>query len=217
MRLALLLIAGIAAASAGPAHGSTQRSRDAPWRLTAITKDQRTLKVVYEGSGCLLKDGKPVVDTSAAGAVRIRVVQTEVVPTGPYEACTLPLAFVPLDVSLGARLAGRRVLGGPRFAAQRHPDVVPRVIGLRRADAMRALRGQQLRVSARGRRTGVVRLQTPRPGTRIALGKPAPRVSLYVGRSAMAARPFRSSPQLRQRPPDSVHASPSAAAEGAPE
>lgn len=164
MRTLAVLLALVFAA---PAAAYTQTTRDAPWRLTGISKDRRTLRVVYEGSGCLRGDGAPVVDESAAGRVRVTVRQTVDHPEG-YEVCILPLIFYPLDVPLAAPLDGRRVVGGPRFAAQGPPPKrMPRVIGLRRGDAVRALKGQGLKPRGLKARHGVIVRQRPRPGRRL--------------------------------------------------
>ena len=165
---------------AAPAQAFREETRNAPWRLAGISSDQRTLRVIYEGSGCLRDDGRAVVDTSSQREVRITVRQTVDVPTGPYEGCIQPLYKYRLAVQLEAPLDGRRVVGGPRFDVSSYGARVPRVIGLRLADAREVLRGLEVRVH--GIRRGVVRRQSPRPGTRIATGRPLPAVSLHLKR-----------------------------------
>ena len=155
----------------------TNTTRDAPWHLTGISKDQRSLEVVYEGSGCLLDDGRPVVETTDT-EVRITVKQTQ--QTGEYLACAEFLAFYPLTVPLDGPLYGRFITGGPDFPAQSSPDTVPRVIGLRRTDATRALRRQGFRTRFDGRPNGVVRYQQP-PAGKTFEPDAVPRVTLYAG------------------------------------
>lgn len=166
-----MLVQLMAAVAAIPAP--TTEVRDAPWRLTGISKDTRTLKVVYEGGGCLRPDGRAVVDTTQEDAVRITVKQTAVVGA----PCTTEYAFLPLDVRLGAPLAGRRVRGGPPMTATNLARVIPRVVGLRRVDAVAALAGQGIEADVGGRRSGVIRRQSPRagqaPGSRMKLASGA--------------------------------------------
>ena len=158
---ALLLVAPAAA---------EETTRDAPWQLTGISANGRTLRIVYEVSGCLHDDGTPVVDESAPDAVRITVRQT--VDTGPYVVCALFLAYHPLDVPLATPLAGRRVAGGPDLAAASlRPERMPRVIGLRRADARRALERQDIATRVLGRAGGVIRAQSPEPGRTLPSGR----------------------------------------------
>jgi hypothetical protein len=140
------------------------RDRDAPWRLRAISKDQQTLRVTYEGGGCYGDDGRPVVDTGTPGQVSIRILQSE--PTDPDAVCPAYFAFLHVDVPLGEKLAGRRVVGGPELTEYERVPKVPRVVGLRRADAVHALEGQGFKTRTEGRRHGVVRKQSPKPGTR---------------------------------------------------
>lgn len=177
-RLGILGTVALALLMGGTAAAQTTQ-RDAPWRLTGISADQQTLKVVYQGSGCLPDDGRPLVDTSVDGRVSIRVIQS--VTGGPYTACPLFLASYRLDVPLGAPLAGRFVVGGPAFDGTSRPRRIPRLIGLRRRDALRAARTQDFRVSASGARSGVVVAQSLKPGTQVQRTGFGPRLTLRVG------------------------------------
>lgn len=155
----------------------TGTTRDAPWRVTGISQDQRSLQLVYEGGGCLADDGRPVVETTPT-EVRITVKQTD--QSGEYVACPSVFALYPLTVPLDGPLYGRYVVGGPGLTVPSNSGIVPRVIGLRRTDATRALRRQGFRVRFDGRPNGVVRYQQPRPGKTFAPGE-APRVQLLSG------------------------------------
>lgn len=162
-----MLLAALAVAAAG-----IPVTHAAAWRLTGISRDTRTLHLVYAGGGCLQPDGRATVDTIDPTAVRIAIEQTTL--AGDYVVCTTELGFLPLDVDLGAPLAGRRVTGGPDFAARLPTDVMPRVVGLRRADAARALRRQSVHAEAAGRRSGVITFQSPRAGA------PVPRRGAFL-------------------------------------
>jgi len=174
----LLLLAAAPAAEAFVAE-----TRPAPWRLAGISSDERTLRVAYEGGGCQRHDGRPVVTATAAGAVRIGVLQTVDVPTAPEEGCRLDRRTHMLDVPLGARLAGRRVVGGPRFEVRlRSGERAPRVVGLRRRDAIRVLRAYRVPARTFGRGKGVVTAQFRAPGRGLSLhvGRIEPRARLTI-------------------------------------
>lgn len=159
------MLASLLAVAAFAAQVPAQ-PRDAPWRLTGISSDGQTLHLTYEGGGCLGNDGRAEVDTSDPAAVRITVKQTQA--AGEYAVCPAFIAFLPLDVDLGAPLAGREVTGGPRWDTTLvRPRRMPRVLGLRRADALRALDGQSIATTPFGRIDGVVHVQDPRPGRRL--------------------------------------------------
>ena len=156
--VALLLFGSAAAASA-----FTEVQRDAPWMLLGISADGRSLDVGYQGGGCLADDGRPRVVESARRVV-VTLRQTVAVPAAG-EGCTADLRLYRIWVSLDAPLHGRRVRGGPRFREHFPVQVVPRVIGMDRRDAIAALRASGLRARTVGRvRRGRVIEQHPRAG-----------------------------------------------------
>lgn len=191
-RLALcaitVLLVGVANAKA-----FETRERDAPWRLAGIGRDGRTLKLAYEGGGCLGNDGRPQV-VEGERRVTIRVRQTQAIP-GPGEGCPANLEVLAVRTRLAQPLAGRRVVGGPRFDHPTFSRRVPRLIGLHRRDASELLRMDFFRFATIGRGTTVIG-QSPAPGTRIR--RRLPRMRLFLGSAVRTTdvRPIRGGNQF---------------------
>jgi hypothetical protein len=152
------------------------------WQLMDVTRDRRTLRLVYQSGGCLRGDGRATV-TETRDRIEIAVDQGQVVamdtPDGEF-VCTADLQFLRLDVRLDGPVRGRRVAGAPRIEGFDFPSrtatlpggrivaLVPRVLGLAARDA-RALLSRQ-GFEPHGARRGRVVAQTPAPGKRARRG-----------------------------------------------
>jgi hypothetical protein len=153
-----------------------------PWKLMDVTRDRRTLRLVYQSGGCLRRDGNATV-TQTRDRIEIAVDQGQVVamdtPDGEF-ACTRELLFLKLNVRLDRPVHGRRLAGGPQIDGIGFPSrattlpggrvvpLVPRVLGLAAQEARTMLSGQEFDV--RGARRGRVVAQTPAPGKRARRG-----------------------------------------------
>jgi hypothetical protein len=161
----------------------TVRRVRAPWRLIDLGRDGRTLKLVYDTSGCLHEDGHPVVHESLS-AVSIDLYQGQDVGLKPSSEvfCTGELSWKRLDVRLGRPIGGRSLEGAGRLTSQiapwsrvlRHGNGflvvgVPRVVGLAPGDAVELLLRQRFHPRIRGARIGRVIAQWPKPGTAVRL------------------------------------------------
>jgi hypothetical protein len=163
-----------------PGAATALAAKPLAWTLAGVSRDGRSL-LVRPGTygGC--DQGPPAIAvTETDRAVRVSVtVQT---PTDPTVICT-QIAHLPPTraVALRAPVAGRAI-GGPQRTTRpgaAFPDAagpvgrerVPRVVGLRAADARSVLCAWSLRARP-GAGSGTVIAQTPRSGR--ALGSPAP-------------------------------------------
>ena len=177
MRHSLVVAFAVALLGAATASAFTVQPRDAPWRLLGVSTDGRSLRLGYEGGGCLRADGRPSVAEEKRRVV-VTVDQTGLMP-GEGEACTTELRFYYVNATLSRPLAGRRVAGGPPSRLQFPTGAVPRVVGMDRRDALSALRGQGFRSRTVGRtRRGMVVRQHPRAGTPIPPGERPPLIRL---------------------------------------
>ena len=193
-----LLLAAVALIAVAPAWASAQvpgftpRTIDAVWTITGVERDGRTLRLAYQGGGCLRGDGRAFVEESAE-RIAIRVEQTQDIP-GPGYACTLQLLHQRLLVTLRAPVAGRAVTGvtlaptlfhgtaGIRFSERYVLFVIPRVIGLAPADAARVLRQQGFDATAPRPAPGDPRpaITEQLPSAGIAVGGPGGRVRVRL-------------------------------------
>jgi hypothetical protein len=165
-----LLLAGLTI-GAGTADAFRKTTLHPRWVLTESGRGGRSIVVSYDGGGCAGEATARVTETGSA--IRVVLDQTAWIPEDG-EACTADLRVYRLKVRLAAPVAGRRVRGqGDErrvlFAGPFDPDgqrLVPRMIGLAPADALRALNIQGFEVRTRtmrrcGRRALVVRQSLP--------------------------------------------------------
>ncbi|WP_320669689.1 hypothetical protein [Patulibacter defluvii] len=177
--IVLLVLAGLAGGGAlawSLLLREALRTRSHGWALIGITADQRGLRIQPAGwGGCEI--GPPRVGLVAETDERVEIAASvrERTPRDDDTACSLVArSGPPVTVRLSRPLAGRRITGARR--EQPIPDgivsddrriVVPRTIGLRRADAVDVLCSRGLRTASVGPRDGVVRAQRPAAGVRM--------------------------------------------------
>jgi hypothetical protein len=146
-----------------PSPPEGKRFEDERWVVQSVSPDGRMLVVRGHGGGC---GHDPVaIATETASSVRIRVLQLVPADMSAIRCAAYTRVDV-LRVRLSAPIGGRAVIGqSPGTAAVGVPGraTVPRLLGLRIADARVALRAQGFRV--RGPLRGVVREQFPSPQT----------------------------------------------------
>jgi hypothetical protein len=168
------MVVVLASCASTDAEGSGA-TRDAPWELLEVSANGRALRLAYDTSGCWWRrPGRPTV-SEGQRSVRVKIRQSH----PPTDACRGIADWTTLLVRLHAPISGRRVEGEPRLGdhsrfsdlrAEPRRDitkaVVPRVVGLAHADAVRLLRLQHFRARAAtaGER---VAWQRPRSGTPI--------------------------------------------------
>lgn len=161
------------------------------WSLVGVSRDGRAL-LVRPGSygGC--DTGPPAVAVTAT-ATTVALSVTVQSPTDPAVVCPQIAVLPPIQsVALSAPIAGRRVTGPQRTtspgAAYRdtldRSARVPRVIGLRAADARSVLCAWGLRPRP-GAGAGTVAAQTPRPGTALTAPTTAPPTSCAAIRATV--------------------------------
>jgi hypothetical protein len=146
-----------------PSPPEGKRFEDEHWVVRSVSADGRVLVVQGRGGPCG-HDARAIV-TETASAVRIRVLQLVPADLSHIRCVAYPRIDV-LRVRLSAPIAGRAVIGqslGTATVGLAGRPIVPRMVGLRVADARFALRAQGFRV--RGNPRGVVRGQLPRPQT----------------------------------------------------
>lgn len=145
---------------------------DAHWVVTNVSPSGRVLEVRYESGGCF-RNGRVSV-TETARSVTVRVTQEK--PSDPTVICPAFISYPLLRARLSTPIAGRAIAGMsditfiPDQRDQRF--LVPRVLGLRAADARRVLRSQSF--SPRGARRGTVIRQRPRARTTVPPATGAP-------------------------------------------
>jgi len=148
---------------AAPSPPEGKRFEDEDWVVQSVSVDGRVLIVQGAGGGCG-HDPRAIL-TETASAVRVRVLQ--LVPADlSHIRCAAIARIDVLRVALSTPIAGRAVIGqslGTATVGLSGRPIVPRMLGLRVADARFALRAQGFRV--RGNPGGVVRGQLPWPQT----------------------------------------------------
>ena len=179
------MLATIAVVALGAVHGPALpalQDRPLDWALTGVGAGARTL-VIQPGIGGGCDESRPDVAVRE-GRRTIRIAVTIRSAEGPDVACPAIARYhEPVTVRLDAPVGGRAV-GGPRrsdrpgFALDaRLPDTgdavtVPRLAGLRAADARAALCAWRIR--ARGASgAATVTAQRPGPGRRVAIPRDA--------------------------------------------
>lgn len=138
------------------------RYEDEPWVVLSASADGRVLRV-QGGGGCGHDARATATETASTVAIRVQ----QLVPAQPSRVPCHAIARIDdLRVRLSAPIAGRPLIGqslrGAAIGLSGHPRM-PRVIGLRAADAAFALRAQGFHVSDVPR--GTVRGQRPRSQT----------------------------------------------------
>jgi hypothetical protein len=148
---------------AAPSPPEGKRFEDEDWVVQSVSADGRVLVVQGLGGGC--GHDPRAIATETASAVVIRILQ--LVPADMSAIrCAANARIDVLRVRLSAPIAGRALIGqslGSATVGLSGRPTVPRMLGLRAADARSALRAQGFRV--RGNPGGVVRGQHPRPQT----------------------------------------------------
>jgi hypothetical protein len=189
--VAALVVAAMAVPASAQVPGFTAVTVPAVWTVTGVDPGGRSLHLAYEGGGCLVDNGRAVVEESAE-RIAIRVEQTAFIG-GP---CTADLRYHGLRVTLRAPVAGRPIAGatlapsvfrgtsGISFSERYVLFVIPRVIGLAPADAARVLRQQGFaatapRPAAGGGARPAITEQLPSAG--IAVGGPGGPVRVRLG------------------------------------
>jgi len=194
------VLAAVALAALGLGSGPALHDRPLEWAVAGVGEGARTL-VIQPGIGGGCDEGRPRVAVRE-GRGRIRVSVTIRSAEGPDVACPAIAHYhEPVTVRLDAPVAGRAI-GGPQrsgrpgFVLDSRPPqpgptvAVPRVAGLRAADARRALCAWRIR--ARGA-TGAatVAVQRPRAGRPVTIPREAApeRCSGLPARPAVTLRP----------------------------
>jgi hypothetical protein len=159
-------------------------SRPSRWEVLDVGLDLRTLTVLYESGNCWRGNGRATARQTSS-RIEVAVMQDRVVamdtPDGSF-ACTADVRYRTTVLRLRRRVDGRAIAGSPRIGRGTigRPARSPRVLDMRSADAVRALRVQDLIPRRVGRARGPVAFQSPLPGSRVG---PARVVRLTVGRS----------------------------------
>jgi hypothetical protein len=155
------------AAQITPPPGS--RFADEHWVVLSVSPDGRVLVVQGLGGGCGHDPRATATETASTVEIRVR----QLVPDDLSAVRCPAIARVDvLRVRLSAPIAGRALIGqslGTAMVGLAGRATVPRVVGLRAADARFALRAQGFRV--RGLLAGVVRGQHPGPHAPVSPGK----------------------------------------------
>lgn len=132
-----------------------------PWSLQRVSPSGRTLVVAVSGGGCWLTSSRrATVIRQDKHVVELRVEMTRFIPDGQYEGCAMNgIAGLPVFVGLASPLKGR-ALHFPTYSSQpvyrRVPPWLPRMVGVRGRDAVRALADQGILARITGPADGVV-------------------------------------------------------------
>jgi hypothetical protein len=162
-RLAVAITTASFPALAVPANGFHTDTGPAQWSLAKVSPSGRYLAIVGVGGGC----AGPLVVTDVrqtATTVTVSVNQSQGFPEGPAEACTADYKVLHAGVRLDAPLAGRALVGQWRFPVMRLGAAVPRMVGARAGDAMRALANVNVHTRLIGPVNGTVIRQSPAAG-----------------------------------------------------
>ncbi len=128
--------------------------RETKWLLDTISRDQRTLGLAFPSGGCTNDDGRARVDETESG---VKITVEAEMPRDKNVSCTLDLRRGRAMVRLDKQLAGRPVLGASRIGffeplsgahkirGDKRLLLVPRLAGLRAADAVRLLESHDFR------------------------------------------------------------------------
>jgi len=132
-----------------------------PWSLQRVSASGRTLVLAVSGGGCWLSSSRhATVVRQDKHVVELRVEMTQLVPDGEYEGCAdIGIVGLPVFVGLASPLKGRALhfqTPWPRPGHRRTLPSVPRMVGVRGRDAVRALAGQSILARITGPADGVV-------------------------------------------------------------
>jgi hypothetical protein len=156
--ITMLVLAGVV-----PADAFHTEIGPAKWSLEKVSPSGRYLVIAGAGGGCA--GPLQVTDVrESAKTVALTVEQSQGVPDGPFEACTADYKFLTVGVRLNAPLAGRKLIGQWRFGLARSWAEVPRMVGARAGDAMRALANRSVHARLLGPVDGTVLRQSPAAG-----------------------------------------------------
>jgi hypothetical protein len=153
----------------------------APFEVLDVGLDLQTLTIAREGGPCYTDEDLSVVENRET--IRIRAVRTFV------EGCAAPASYSRTVVPLRRRVGGRGIEGEPRLPAGTfRPRLVPTVLDMRAADAVRALRTQDFEPRRIGHARGAVAFQSPLPGRRAEDHRV---IRLTIGRGLFRTRALR--------------------------